>query len=939
MKKYYLYVFLVYLTLLVVILFSFWKIFIHQNAYQREILQNQVQNCGSEIENNVVRFASEVNYLLFSEDLIGIIGSDQMKPGPINKIEMLYSSYKELVRNVYIYDQEKNVVNLFYDKKNSLIIDPYSAQRQKALADKELVQKSSEGYQYSLPIFKDKQLAGNIVLTLDFARYINSIAKKYRLTSATWQWVTDENGKALSTLTKRMISFSSAEKIQSDLKMGLSGSFQHTILINNKRTKVISSYYPMDLLTKRLGIVFSLDPAIHSVYLIKIFIITLFCVIVLLITSLLMLRIMHKKFKDEKTVNQNYSDLKSIIDALPLGIMVMDGNNNIKMINPTAREMLMLKADVDIKGKNLLDRFILSKDYIEDDSIGAAFDSNQFILYKNEGEEAIVYKKEISQMIHDEELILSAFVDITGIEKARKYETASNTAKSEFLAKMSHEIRTPMNGIIGMTEALHQENLTKEQKEYVEIVRKSADLLLNLIDDILDFSKIEAGKMQLEEIPFKLRDEVKTSLDLFRPIVEEKNLKLSLKINQDVPQNIIGDPFRLRQVLSNLISNAVKFTHEGEIVVGVELEDEYNGNLTLQFYVEDTGVGIPNQKIESIFNSFTQAEESTSRKYGGSGLGTTISKQLVTLMNGEIWVQSPATISTNPKYPGSKFSFTIEVFSNEKLIKNIKTDHITNLNQLNALVISQNIDIKRRLYRFFESQNISFDIFDFKQKGSSELIALLKDNIKPYRLLFILDETGLPGLDLAKRLRDTKYIDSFIVFMLSSNHKSENYIQSKRYSIDYYLTEPFEYNDLLDYIYESFGNIKQPREEEATKKIKSDIAVLVAEDNIINQKVALTIFGNLGLQIDIAQNGQEVIEKVKKKDYDIIFMDLMMPELDGIQTTVEIRGLGYQIPIVAMTATASSKTKSKALSSGMNDYITKPFKTDTLKKILFKWFT
>ena len=280
--------------------------------------------------------------------------------------------------------------------------------------------------------------------------------------------------------------------------------------------------------------------------------------------------------------------------------------------------MLLIKGDEPIAGKNLTDRFMLSRDYYDPGS-ETAFDSNQFVLYRHEGEEVAVYKKDLPFNIDDQEYIVSVFSDITPIEKARKYEAAANTAKSEFLAKMSHEIRTPMNGIIGMTEAMDQENLNTEQKEYLQIVKRSADLLLNLIDDILDFSKIEAGKMQLEEIPFKLREEVRLSVDLFRPIIEEKNISLQIKINPDVPENIIGDPFRLRQVLSNLISNAVKFTHEGQIVVGIQLEEEYNSNLTLLFYVEDTGVGIPHNKIESIFNSFTQAEESTSRKYGGSG--------------------------------------------------------------------------------------------------------------------------------------------------------------------------------------------------------------------------------------------------------------------------------------------------------------------------------
>ncbi len=937
MKKYYLILSLVFLAIIALMVFSFWRIYVRQMVFQRDILQRQVQNCGNEIENNIVRFNNDVNYLLFSEDLTGIIGSELSRHSALSKIERLYASYGDLIKNIYIYDQQKNVVNLYYDKKNSLIIDNYAAQRQKALTDKESVQKTEEGYQYALPIYKNNQLCGNIVLSLDFARYISSMAEKFHLSTTLWQWVTDEKGEMISSNLKQKVSFLSIEKIKSDLSNGLSGFSRHKVRINNKSVGVISSYYSLDLLTHRLGIVFSLNNATFSSFLSWLLTLCLLSVVLLLLLLLFMLKKMGIGKQHGEKKSQDYTNLKSILDALPLGVLVMDANHNIKMINPAASEMLMVKQGDDQQRRNLLDRFIQSKEYFEDESNETAFDSNQFVLYKNEGEEVIVYKKEIPHVINDEELILSAFIDITSIEKARKYEAASNMAKSEFLAKMSHEIRTPMNGIIGMTEALNQENLTKDQKEYVEIVRKSADLLLNLIDDLLDFSKIEAGKMQLEEIPFKLRDEVKTSLDLFRPIVEEKKLSLTVKVNQDVPDNLIGDPFRLRQVLSNLISNAVKFTHEGEIVVGIGLEEEYNGNLTLLFYIEDTGVGIPHHKIETIFNSFTQADESTSRKYGGSGLGTTISKQLVTLMNGEIWVESPSSISTNPQYPGSKFSFTIEVFSNEKLIKNIKTDHITHLNQVKALIISKNNDIKRRLNRFLESEQIKYEIFNYSQADKKELFALLKDSSHPFHVLFILDDIGLNGMELAKNLQDEKYIDSYIVFMISSNHKIENYVQSKRYGVDYYLTEPFEYNDLTAYMHETFHNVIRAHADTG-KKIKSDIAVLVAEDNLINQKVASTIFGNLGLTIDIAQNGNEAISKIKEKCYDIVFMDLMMPDRDGIQATVELRGQGYQMPIVAMTATASAKSKSKALASGMNDYITKPVRMETVKNILYKWF-
>jgi signal transduction histidine kinase/CheY-like chemotaxis protein len=608
---------------------------------------------------------------------------------------------------------------------------------------------------------------------------------------------------------------------------------------------------------------------------------------------------------------------------------------NTRLLNKTAREMLLIKGDESIAGKNLTDRFMLSRDYYDPGS-ETAFDSNQFVLYRHEGEEVAVFKKDLPFNLDDQEYIVSVFSDITPIEKARKYEAAANTAKSEFLAKMSHEIRTPMNGIIGMTEALGHENLTTNQKEYVEIVKRSADVLLTLIDDILDFSKIEAGKMQLEEIPFRLREEVRFSTDLFRPIIEEKKLTLTLNISPDVPENIIGDPFRLRQVLSNLISNAVKFTHEGEIIVGVELEEEYNNNITLLFYVEDTGVGIARNKIESIFNSFTQAEESTSRKYGGSGLGTTISKQLVTLMHGEIWVQSPSPISKNPNYPGSRFSFTIEVYSNERILKPLKHEKIHSFSQVNTLVISSVAQTRQRLIRILEFEKINYEVFEFSTEKADELELKLKVN-KDFQMLIILEESGLNGILLAKKLKEAKLIDLYLVMLISANHKADNFLQSRRFGIDYYFYEPLEQNDFMKSLYESFPYIEKS-ETNTVRKIKQDLKILVAEDNEINIKVAQTIFSNLGYRMDIAKNGLEAAEKVKTTAYDIVFMDLVMPEKDGIQATVEIRGMGYQMPIVAMTATASSKSKSKAFSSGMNDYIVKPVKMDSIQSILIKWF-
>ena len=567
----------------------------------------------------------------------------------------------------------------------------------------------------------------------------------------------------------------------------------------------------------------------------------------------------------------------------------------------------------------------------------AAYDTDHYFYYQHEGNEVVIFKKELPCTIDGREYVLSTFIDVTSVEKERKYEAAANTAKSDFLAKMSHEIRTPMNGIIGMTEALGKEDLTDTQLEYISIVRRSADLLLNIIDDILDYSKIEAGKMLIEEIPFRLREEVSLSVELFRAIAEEKNLALEIDIKDQVPDKIIGDPFRLRQVLSNLISNAVKFTHEGKIVVKVDLEDIYTGNITLLFSVSDTGVGIPKEKLNTVFNTFTQADTTTSRKYGGSGLGTTICKQLVTLMNGEIWVESPSELSPDKKHPGSSFNFTVEVFSNEELSKEIDLTKIKSYNDIKALIITHNQTTKKRLYAFLDQHKIKADTLHYGEHVISEIEQALQKKRNKYHLVILVDEPGLDAIWLAKKLDADGYSEHYRLIMISSNHKPENYIQSRLSKIDYYLVQPFEHKTLKTYINDIFHNIPKTEEYKGLE-LRSDLRILVAEDNIINQKVAENIFKNMGYDIQIASDGLEVMELMKESEYDIIFMDLEMPEKDGIEATSELRSLGYQIPIVAMTASATEQTKTRSLEAGMNEYTTKPVKTETVVAILEKWF-
>lgn len=938
MKKSFLIAIIAGLLIVVADIYIFKSIYNEEINYQKNILFKQADICASTISNELLRFDSDLNFILFSDDISELFSNDSDNSHSLRKLELFYSSYSKLIKNIDIYDNNKNVFNLFKDK--NFITDKYIAHRQRNLVTKEEVKIFKNEYHYYIPVFKDNSIYGNIVVTVNLSDYILDELNKFHLDQITYQWVFDpKNESFITNFPGQDISIENSHEIFQNLSNDYKNILHHDVISDTLSTRLFTAYKPLNILDHNFGIAFSLD---NTFFFKKIFsrllLVSVITTLLFIIAICILLFRQWKHVKKNDFLERELILLRGFFDNLPIGILISSEKNKIYYINQITRELFQIKEGEEETGNALTEKFLLSARQTKVKQKPAAYDTNQFILYEKEGNEVVLYRKENPFIIENQEYILNAFIDITTIEKSRKYEAAANTAKSEFLAKMSHEIRTPMNGIIGMTDALNLENLNKEQKEYIEIVKRSADLLLNLIDDILDYSKIEAGKMQLEEIPYHLSEEIKISLELFRTIIEEKKLKITTTIDPEVPDDLIGDPFRLRQVLSNLISNAVKFTNEGEISLSVKLDEKYNGNLTLLFEIADTGSGIPKERRESIFSSFTQADYSTSRKFGGSGLGTTISKQLVNLMHGEIWVESPSGLSKNKKYPGSKFCFTIEVFSNEELKKNLDFSEFKSFSEVNAFITAQNILSRKRIEGFFKHLGIKADTLVLKE--DKDIIPSIKNQLKQkkYQLLFIMDDLNLDGLWIARQLFQAEINKNYRIVLISSKHKQENYVQTKINLIDYYLIEPFEQNILKNYLYKWFPGIKE-QEEELFSKLQKNLNILIAEDNQINQKVAETIFRNLGYEIDIAVDGKEVVEMVKRKSYDIVFMDLQMPEKDGVDATVEIRGLGFQMPIIAMTATVSKASRDNAITSGMNDYITKPVKTEAVKSVLQKWFT
>jgi signal transduction histidine kinase/DNA-binding response OmpR family regulator len=910
-----------------------------QIIFQKKYITEQGSTCVKKIEDTASEFDNDINYLLFSNDLTLLLTSQEEPTELIQKLENLYSKYPKLISNISLLDQGNNVFSIYKDKKNVFIIDKYTTHITNQLFSKEIVNFENNIYHYIFPIYKDKVLQANLDFSIDYNQYLESLFQNYWIKDILWQWVINKDGKILYSNQKDVTEISALPEIKTNINRNLEGFVIHKVNFENEKQTILSSYFPIKVLKSDFGVIFSfnLNDILNNIKS-KAIAISISSIILIIIVFFLLEKVLSGIARKDKQRIKSEKQLLHIFDSIPIGVLILTQDKTIRHINRTASEMLYGKDAKNIVGRNVTD-MILPK-YFSEKSGEAAFDTNHFYYFEKEGNEVVIYKRDIPFIIDNEELIIEAFIDISPIEKSRKLEAAANLAKSDFLAKMSHEIRTPLNGIVGMADALVQQKLTAEQHEFAEIIKKSSDLLLTIINDVLDYSKIEAGKMILEEIPFRISDEITFAKELFKPLAEEKKIKIISQIASNVPNHIIGDPFRLRQVISNLLSNAVKFTHEGEILLAVELMEEYSGNITLMFSVEDTGIGIPKEKLETIFASYTQAEGHTSRKYGGSGLGTTISKQLVELMSGEIWVESPSSISVNPDFPGTKFSFTIEAYSNEKINKNFDFKEITNYTEINSLVISDNANDGEPIYIYLSNFGTNFEVYTYHPDTPDLLINKLLIDYQKYQMVFIKDSLAFDGFKIAKLLFEKGITYKHLFVMISSNDSSGNFIRCRRLGVDYYLIKPYESSEVFDIIQDNFQGIKSDTKiAPKLNKIRTDISILVAEDNLINQKVAKTIFKNLGYEIVIAKNGVEAVDMALENNYDIIFMDMMMPEKDGVQATRDLRKKGYNNPIIAMTANATKEGKNKAISFGMDGYITKPTKMEAIKKVLIKYFS
>jgi CheY-like chemotaxis protein/signal transduction histidine kinase len=906
-------------------------------------LSNQIGICGNTIEQYGMNFENEVNYILYSENINQLFNDPNIKEKGSKNLELFYSKYSRIINNINIYGDQKNVYSLILDKKNNFVSDYYESQQQMPLLDRDRLYIENGQYHFAIPIFKDNKVHSNIVIGIDFTHYIESVFEQYRFENSIYQWtLSDKKELKLSSDNNLIIDSTDLNFINNQILEGNEGSLVHNANIDGKKIKIISVYYPVRLVRRDFGIIFSLETSsfLLPIFL-KILIITFASLMLLAIILFIHFRIIRVKSSETRNLEVSEQLLQKSFDNLPIGLIILNNDNLIRSINNTAQDMLLIIKREEIIGKQISSILPPGKSNGVDTPYSNTFGEGVMFKINNGFRENILFRREYQSEFKNSLIRYIVIFNITYLEKLKIRDQVAQLARSNLIKSMNDEIVVPVNILKENFNEIKSNSQSARCKENLMIIEKSIDLLENLVKAMIDFSSMNAGKIVLQDIPYLLRNEINLAIEQYKSAASIKNISIITKIKSEIPDKMYGDPFRLRQAISQILESSIENTEKGRILISVESVEQSSTNMKLKFQLEDTGKGLNVDRINEYLNENGTDELMERGELDAFGLKMTIAKQHIELMKGQIWLETPSSISTHPDFPGIKYNFIIEVTPEILYSKTPDFSSIQNLSDIQCLVLSQVDDPSDKIHFLLEQTGISIKQRIYRNDNLDSILQYISDSRHNYQIIIILDGPASDGFQLASKLSHEKLSDLFLVIMISSSHNEENIQRSRKYKINHYLEQPFESYILPEIIKEHFTGISSNSLTNIPKgfKINQNLLILLAEDNLFNRKVNQTLFKSLGFEVDLAQNGNEVIRMVKERNYHIIFMDLLMPELDGYETASRLREMNLKIPIVALTAVETEDAKNRAFENGFNYYLVKPAAIGEIRKILLELFS
>jgi signal transduction histidine kinase/CheY-like chemotaxis protein len=934
MKRVLLVVYSVIFIILIGNILYYRNLYNKQITYIFELLDRQVQIVGLTVDETNNGFLSDLNQINFSEDLTFFFTDPEKHRTAVDRMKLFFAKYENFITGIRYYDNKKNEFTLKKDTESDTgewLEQSFVLHSQSEIFKMERLATENRRYNYYLPVI-DRQTSeaiGNIVVTVDFQKFFRETFTTYNLQDYQWQWVVSDSGEIIYDNYGEVTSYSELGKITSGLTEGSVENVVHHAVIGGKNREIISSYYSTQLLQRDIGLVFSAPTAFFQKYIFRNSLIIVFSTLIL-IQAIIFIFLKHLRAgrSDNEKLVAEKERLSGIFERMPAGIIIHDKKREIIGANKFAAGHYSYDDPVKMKGTVYAERPLPGNDY---DQTGKPVHPDQLVIVEKNNRETVLFRNSIPADFIETGATMEMLVDITRLEQERKQELNANMAKSEFLNRISYEIRTPLNGIIGMTDVLNNHELQPEIKEAVRLLKRSTEVLQKIVDDVQDFSRIESGKMVLDEVPFDLREEVSYCTDLARTNISGKNISLSVTIDDNIPDSLIGDPFRIRQILTNLLQHSVRNTDSGEIILKCTLKSRKPDSLVLFFELADTGLSFDKASLKKMFGDLMNIDSKTFKSNDDSLFGTMLSRQLVELMGGKLYAESPSGLYEDS---GTRITFTIVACPDERMAKILKTGEVYSFDDIKTLLIASPNNRDEEITGALHKLGMKISVTTFMKSTVNQLKANLLSPER-YNLVILFDDEKSDGFAVASSFLENKLSKEFVILMVSSNDKRGNYLKCNSMGIDQYLIKPLSGDDLVNSIRSCFPAITVSKEIEQNRR---NIRILIVDDNPMNRMVLGAMLGKMGYTFDIAEDGYTGYLQARAKQYDLIFMDLVLPEIDGFEATRNILRIDRSVKIVAFTADNLPETRKKAELCGITDFICKPVKTDDLKRLLARHF-